>query len=139
MWGFGRGKPKQMRRWRVVGKRANPQGLWLAMVAHPRQGLALYVGDRRRKRGAQRGGKIPAGDHPPASVAPDGDAVDHGGSPPAPHNAMTQQAREVSAARLYGCERFILQRARRGRFVERSTLFDAWACDDNAASARPSV
>jgi hypothetical protein len=45
----------------------------------------------------------------------------------------------VSADRLYGFERFILQRARRGPYVERSALVEAWAYDDSAASARPSV
>jgi hypothetical protein len=45
----------------------------------------------------------------------------------------------VSADRLYGCERVILQRTRRDPFVGRSALLGALACDDNAASARPSV
>jgi insertion element IS1 protein InsB len=46
--------------WSFVGKKANPQWLWLALDARSGQVLAFHVGDRSRKSARQLWNKLPA-------------------------------------------------------------------------------
>src|SRR5689334_17108928 len=46
--------------WSFVGKKTNPQWLWLALDARSRQVLAFHVGDRSRKSARQLWNQLPA-------------------------------------------------------------------------------
>ena len=46
--------------WSFVGKKANPQWLWLALDAHSRQVLAFHVGNRSQKSARRLWDKLPA-------------------------------------------------------------------------------
>lgn len=81
--------------WRFVQKKANTQGIWLAMAAATRQIMACPVGDRSDKSGQALWAKIPPVDREQATFHTDQYAVYQGVIPAAQQRAITKKARQT--------------------------------------------
>src|SRR5690349_1358207 len=79
--------------WSFVGKKANPQWLWLALDARSRQVLAFHVGDRSRKSARQLWSQLPAAYRQHATFYTDAYAPYGRVVPQAQHRAITKEAR----------------------------------------------
>lgn len=88
--------------WSFVGKKANPQWLWLALEVQSRQVIAFYVGDRSRKSARKLWKKIPAG-YRQATFYTDGHASYHGVIPSAQHQVITKKARTTNHIERLNC------------------------------------
>ena len=82
--------------WSCVQKKANQQGMWLAMDATTRQIMALHVGDRSGKSGQALWATISLVYREQATFHTDQDAVYQGVIPAAPHRAITKKARKTN-------------------------------------------
>jgi insertion element IS1 protein InsB len=82
--------------WSFVGKKANPQWLWLALDADSRQVLAFHVGDRSRKSARQLWNKLPAAYRQHAMFHTDAYAPYGRVIPQARHRAVTKAARKTN-------------------------------------------
>jgi insertion element IS1 protein InsB len=80
--------------WSFVGKKANPQWLWLALDARSRQILAFHVGDRSRKSAQQLWNKLPAAYRDQATFYTDAYAPYGKVIPKAQHRPITKAARK---------------------------------------------
>jgi insertion element IS1 protein InsB len=79
-----------------VGKKANPQWLWLALDAQSRQVLAFHVGNRSRKSAKQLWGKLPAIYRQEATFHTDAYASYGRVIPQAQHRVITKAARNTN-------------------------------------------
>ena len=82
-------------RWRFVQKKANKQGIWIAMDATTRQIIAFYVGDRSRTSGKELWAQIPTVYREQATFHTDQYAVYKGVIPAEQHRAITKKARKT--------------------------------------------
>ena len=83
-------------RWSFVGKKANPQWLWLALDAQSRQVLAFHVGDRSRKSARQLWNQLPAAYRQHATFYTDAYAPYGRVIPQAQHRAITKEAQTTN-------------------------------------------
>jgi insertion element IS1 protein InsB len=79
-----------------VEKKANKQGLWLAMDTPTRQVIALHVGDRSRNSAEPLWANIPAAYREQATCYPDQSNAYTGVMPAAQHQAIPTQARKTN-------------------------------------------
>jgi insertion element IS1 protein InsB len=77
-----------------VGKKANPQWLWLALDTRSRQVLAFHVGDRSRKSARQLWNQLPAVYRQHATFCTDAYAPYSRVIPRAQHRTITKVARK---------------------------------------------
>jgi IS1 family transposase len=89
--------------WSFVGKKANPQWLWLALELQSRQGIAFHVGDRSRKSARKLWKKIPAVYRQQATFYTDGHASYQGVIPSAQHQVITKKARTTNHVERLNC------------------------------------
>src|SRR4051812_44029464 len=82
--------------WSFVGKKANPQWLWLALDTRSRQVLAFHVGDRSQKSARQLWNKLPAAYREHATFYTDAYAPYGRVIPQAQHRAITKEARNTN-------------------------------------------
>jgi insertion element IS1 protein InsB len=82
--------------WSFVGKKANPQWLWLALDARSRQVLAFHVGDRSRKSARQLWNQLPALYRQRATFYTDAYAPYGSVIPKAQHRTITKAARKTN-------------------------------------------
>jgi insertion element IS1 protein InsB len=82
--------------WSFVGKKANPQWLWLALDAGSRQVLAFHVGDRSRESAQQLWNKLPAVYRDQATFYTDAYAPYSSVIPKARHRPITKAARNTN-------------------------------------------
>lgn len=78
-----------------VQKKANQQGIWLAMDAKTRQVMACHVGDRSRNSARRLGAKIPQASRQHATLYTDQYVVYEGVIPAAQHKASSKLARKT--------------------------------------------
>jgi len=86
----------------VVQQKANTQGMWLAMDAKTRQGMALHVGDRHRRRAKRLWAKMPAASRQHATLYTDQYVVHAGVMPAAQHRAISQLRKTVNRRAVRG-------------------------------------
>jgi insertion element IS1 protein InsB len=79
-----------------VGKKANPQWLWLALDARSRQVLAFHVGDRSRKSARQLWNQLPAVYRKQATFYTDAYAPYGSIIPKAQHRPISKEARNTN-------------------------------------------
>lgn len=109
--------------WSFVHKKANPQGLWLALETQHRQVVAFYVGDRSRRSARKLWKKIPAVYRHQAAFYTDGQAAYHGVIPSAQHHVITKNNRKTShVERLHGTLRQRVSRLVRATLSFSKTL-----------------
>ena len=89
--------------WSFVGKKANPQWLWVALDAQTRQVIAFYVGDRSRKSARKLWHKIPAVYREQAQFYTDGHAAYQGVIPQPQHRVITKKARQTNHVERFNC------------------------------------
>ena len=89
--------------WSFVGKKSNPQWVWLAMDSTTRQVIAFYVGDRSKKSARKLWEKIPAVYRDRATFWTDGLASYQGIIPQAQHQVITKQARKTNHVERPNC------------------------------------
>jgi insertion element IS1 protein InsB len=82
--------------WSFVGKKANPQWLWLALDVRSRQVLAFHVGDRSQTSARQLWEKLPAPYRKHATFHTDAYAPYGRVIPKVQHRAITQEARKTN-------------------------------------------
>jgi insertion element IS1 protein InsB len=82
--------------WSFVGKKANPQWLWLALDTRSRQVLAFHVGDRSRKSARQLWNQLPAVYRKQATFYTDAYAAYGRVIPKAQHRSITKAARKTN-------------------------------------------
>src|SRR5689334_301552 len=82
--------------WSFVGKKANPQWLWLALDAHSRQVLAFYVGDRSQKSARRLWNQLPAVYRKQATFHTDAYAPYGRVIPQAQHREISKAARNTN-------------------------------------------
>ena len=82
--------------WSFVGKKANPQWLWLALDAHSRQVLAFYVGDRSQKSARRLWNQLPAVYRKQATFHTDAYAPYSRAIPQAQHRVISKEARNTN-------------------------------------------
>ena len=104
-------------RWSVVQKKADKQGMWMAMDATTRQIIVLHVGDRSDKSGQALWANIPLMYREQATFRTDHYAVYRGVIPAALHRAITKQARTTN--HIERCKNTLRQRVSR---LVRATL-----------------
>ncbi|MFO1352774.1 MAG: IS1 family transposase [Gammaproteobacteria bacterium] len=103
--------------WSFVGKKANPQWLWLTLDAQIRQVIAFHVGNRSRQSARKLWQKIPPNYRDHTTFYTDGHAAYQEVIPAAQHQVITKQSRTTNhVERLNGTLR---QRVSR---LVRSTL-----------------
>jgi insertion element IS1 protein InsB len=82
--------------WSFVGKKANPQWLWLALDARSGQVLAFHVGDRSRESARQLWNQLPAAYRQHATFCTDAYAPYGRVIPQARHRVITKAARKTN-------------------------------------------
>src|SRR5690349_20656509 len=82
--------------WSFVGKKANPQWLWLALDARSRQVLAFHVGDRSQKSAWRLWNKLPAAYRQHATFYTDAYAPYGRVIPMAQHRTISKEARNTN-------------------------------------------
>ena len=82
--------------WSVVQKKANKQGIWIAMDARTRQVIAFHVGDRSRDSAKQLWAKIPLVYRAQATFHTDQYDAYTGVIPAERHQAITKHARKTN-------------------------------------------
>ena len=82
--------------WSFVGKKANRQGIWMAMDAATRQVIALHVGDRSRESAQELWAKIPVAYREQAGFHTDQYEAYKGVIPTERHKAITKRARKTN-------------------------------------------
>src|SRR5947208_1519183 len=82
--------------WSFIGKKANPQWLWLALDAQNRQVLAFHVGNRSRKSARQLWNQLPAVYRKQATIHTDAYAAYGRVIPQAQHRVITKEARNTN-------------------------------------------
>ena len=82
--------------WSFVAKKANKQGLWIAMDATTRQIIAFYVGDRSRDSATELWAKVPGVYREQATFHTDQYEAYKGVIPAARHRAITKKARKTN-------------------------------------------
>jgi insertion element IS1 protein InsB len=82
--------------WSFVGKKANPQWLWLALDVRSCQILAFHVGDRGQKSARQLWDKLPVAYRKHATFHTDAYAPYGGVIPKGQHRAITKVARKTN-------------------------------------------
>jgi insertion element IS1 protein InsB len=80
--------------WTFVQKKANRQGIWMAMDAITRRIIAFHVGDRRRDSANELWAKIPGVYREQATFHTDQDASYKSVIPADRHQAITKKARK---------------------------------------------
>jgi len=103
--------------WSFVGKKANPQWLWLALDVGSRQILAFHVGDRGQKSARQLWNQLPAVCRKQATIHTDAYAAYGRVIPQARHRVITKEARKTNSV-----ERFNGSLRQRLSRLVRSTL-----------------
>ena len=103
--------------WSFVTKKANKQGVWIAMERQTRQILAFHVGDRSHASAQQLWTNLPAVYREQATFYTDQYAVYTGIIPVAQHKAITKHARKTNHI-----ERFTNTRRQRVSRLVRDTL-----------------
>ena len=89
--------------WSFVGKKANPQWLWLAMDTRTRQVIAFYVCDRSKKSARKLWRKIPVIYQEKATFYTDGLASYQGVIPESQHRVITKKARKTNHVERFNC------------------------------------
>jgi IS1 family transposase len=89
--------------WSFVGKKSNPQWLWLAMDARTRQVIAFCVGDRSKKSARKLWRKIPAIYREQATFYTDGLASYQGVIPESQHRVITKKQRKTNHVERFNC------------------------------------
>src|SRR5215510_1648235 len=84
-----------------VQKKANKQGIWLAMDARSRQVIAFHVGDRSRTSARRLWAKIPEAYRQQATFYTDQYAVYEGVIPAAQHKAISKLARKTNHVKRF--------------------------------------
>ena len=82
--------------WSFVGKKANPQWLWLALEARSGQILAFHVGDRSQKSARRLWNKLPAAYRQHATFYTDAYAPYGRVIPQAQHRVITKATRKTN-------------------------------------------
>jgi insertion element IS1 protein InsB len=80
--------------WSFIGKKANPQWLWLALDVRSRQIIAFHVGDRGQKSARQLWNQLPAAYRDQATFYTDAYAPYGKVIPKAQHRPITKAARK---------------------------------------------
>ncbi len=82
--------------WSFVGKKTNPQWLWLALDAKSRQVVAYHVGDRSKRSARKLWKKIPEVYRQHATFYTDGYVSYQGVIPSAQHQVVTKASRKTN-------------------------------------------
>jgi IS1 family transposase len=117
--------------WSVVGKKANPQWLWLALDAKSRQVIVYQVGDRSKRSARKLGKKIPEVYRQYATFYTDGYTSYQGVIPPAQHQVVTKASRKTNHV-----ERFNSTLRQRGSRLVRSALSFSKKLDNHIDAIR---
>ena len=89
--------------WRFVGRKANKQGVWIALDTQRRQVIAFYVGDRSRRSVRRRWNRIPALYRQHATFDTDDWEAYQGVIPQAQHRVCVKGSGHTHSGERFNC------------------------------------